>query len=273
MTKHLRAWARPTLILAALASLALARPAAAQESAPTREERFPARMIRRPIVLRSGVLQLAAEGTFNYGRASDLSASGQPDLGVGVTGSLAYGIADFITIGGTPFPTQVWPETDLRDPSAFVGIGIPVDGFGIAVYGRVTFPLAEGSSFRVDASLPIWIELDPTLQLRTGGDVGLTFGDDVGIDITGRLGLLIQPADDFYVLVETRTTVYTLEPESVSIGAELTTGYTIATDLGAGADILLRFGLPRLFRPAISERPVDIGNFEGGVGIRVFFYQ
>ena len=139
-----------------VASLLGISPIQAQDT----RERYPARFVDRPILLMAGTLQLEAEGTFRYRRGADGTSSAAPDARVGLAGSLAYAVADFVTIGGTPFATEFFPETDLGNPSAFVGVGIPVDGFGIAIYGRVTFPVAQDSELRVDASLPIWIALD-----------------------------------------------------------------------------------------------------------------
>lgn len=244
--------------------------AGSKAGAQTVQDRFPVRFIDRPVVLRGGMLQLNAEGSYVQRRAETHSNLDAPSRWVSAVASVAYGISDTITLGGVPSPVRVWPTAYLDSPSVFLSWGARGGAWSYGVTAQVEFPVADDAHLRLVGRVPLWLRLSRGIQLRAQAEVGVPLSSNAGVSFGVPVQAVFQADSPAYFTVGVRPHWERLE-SSMLLGANLTAGYTLRSRLGPVADLEFSAALPRLLRT--DGAPVDLSSFSAGLVCRFFFYQ
>jgi hypothetical protein len=234
-------------------------------SAQAQSREVGATYVDRPLVLPQGVLRIDAgpRRPFDPGQVWDtgqlqfhINKDGQ-DRAFLVPGA-AYGAMDKLEVG-VVWPMQLSPKLDLADISLYGKYLLDKGQVDIAGYAEVLIPIQ--SVFQVTVGVPVYLHINDTLRLDTGGFFGVVFADDVDVKLTVPLGLAAQVTPDVFLGPELAIAIIDFNRVNVPLG--IFGGYTLRDGGRTLGDLFGRFAMVDL------EEGFDFVRLD--LGIQLYF--
>lgn len=231
---------RASWILAIASGLAALSPSWAQAQSAD----VGAVYVERPLVLPEGILRIDAGPRRPYS-GGQVWSGGQLQFQINdfqdfafLVPGVAYGIVDRVEVGAV-WPLMISPDLDLSDLSLYGKYELALGQVDFAAYGEVRIPIE--SDLELTAGVPVYVHLNNTMRLDTGGFLRLVFADDVNVLLTAPLGLMIQATPDIFVGPELAIEIFDFDEVNVPLG--VIGGYTLRDGGRTLGDLFARFAI------------------------------
>jgi hypothetical protein len=216
--------------------------------------------LSRPLVLPKGVLRIdagprrpypsgqvmpAGQLQFFVNKNADDAAYLVPGAGVGVI--------DKLELGGV-WPLRLTPDPDLSDISVYGKYSLQQGQIEIAGYAEVRIPIEN--DLELTAGVPMYLHLDSSVRLETGGFLRLGFGNDTPVSFEIPVSAPIQVSPEVFVGPELGVLIRDFEDVAVPVG--VIAGYTLGGGISSIGDLIARLTLVDVTNGADNVR-LDLG--------------
>lgn len=253
---------------------AFAGEAAAQNSGD-----YPLRLVSRPQTIPQRTLRL--DGQFYATRISvctstvvgRICASGTStnlNLGGG------FGLTNEFEVGATVAPLQLSESFEYNNPSLY-GRYQFYNVNGIQASGQLTawIPVRSGSSFALNAAVPVWVNFTDQFQLQTGLSYSLTASDPISHSLMIPLLFNFNITDEIHVALRTGVDLPfkdTGDTMSVPLGIEA--GYALrGPNNRPMLDLLAQFNFPSFLVPGSSGDKLFTDLWTTGITGRFYLFM
>jgi hypothetical protein len=198
--------------------------------------------VSRPLVLPKGALRIDAGPRRPY-PSGQLMPAGQlqffineddEDLAYLVPGA-GFGVIDRLELGAV-WPLRLSPDLDLSDLSVYGKYSLQRGEIEVAGYAELRIPVEN--DLEITGGVPVYVHLDSSARLETGGFIRLGFGPDTTVSFEIPLSAPIQVSPEVFVGPELGVLIRDFEDVAVPVG--VIAGYTLGGGISSIGDLLAR---------------------------------